>query len=134
MRCDKLSPCTNCRRAGIPCVVPPSDRPPRWARRLQRPVTGDVMERLHHLEALVKELNIQLDQANAAKSPAASSSQPPSSSSQDQSPSNGLSGVQSQFGRLVIKNSNQSRYVGTGFWSKVNDEVCHFIPFYYITG
>ncbi|KAJ5885107.1 hypothetical protein N7495_009617 [Penicillium taxi] len=128
VRCDKLSPCTNCRRAGIPCVIPSSDRPPRWARRLQRPVTGDVMERLHHLENLVKELNGQLEQANSVKSPTALSSQPPRSSSQDQSSKHRLvdsqsPDVQSQFGRLVIKESNQSRYVGTGFWSKVNDEI-----------
>ncbi|KAJ1329919.1 RNA polymerase II-specific transcription factor-like protein [Microdochium nivale] len=28
VRCDKLSPCTNCRRAGIACVVPQPDRLP----------------------------------------------------------------------------------------------------------
>lgn len=36
VRCDKLSPCSNCRRANIPCVFPSTDRPPRWARRLER--------------------------------------------------------------------------------------------------
>lgn len=36
VRCDKQSPCSNCRRAGIACVVPSNDRPPRWARRLER--------------------------------------------------------------------------------------------------
>ncbi|KAK8112586.1 hypothetical protein PG984_013112 [Apiospora sp. TS-2023a] len=36
VRCDKLSPCSNCRRANIPCVLPSADRPPRWARRLDR--------------------------------------------------------------------------------------------------
>ncbi|KAK7964341.1 fungal-specific transcription factor domain-containing protein [Apiospora saccharicola] len=36
VRCDKLSPCSNCRRANIPCVLPSADRQPRWARRLDR--------------------------------------------------------------------------------------------------
>ena len=36
VRCDKQSPCSNCRRAGIACVVPSGDRPPKWARRLER--------------------------------------------------------------------------------------------------
>ncbi|KAK7749967.1 hypothetical protein SLS62_008076 [Diatrype stigma] len=37
VRCDKASPCANCRRAGVDCVIPPPDnRPPRWARRLER--------------------------------------------------------------------------------------------------
>ncbi len=40
VRCDKQSPCSNCRRANIPCVVPSNDRPPRWARRLERLTSG----------------------------------------------------------------------------------------------
>ncbi|ERS96532.1 hypothetical protein HMPREF1624_06736 [Sporothrix schenckii ATCC 58251] len=36
VRCDKLSPCSNCRRADIPCVLPSMERPPRWARRLKQ--------------------------------------------------------------------------------------------------
>ena len=32
-------------------------------------------------------------------------------------------GVQKQFGRLVLQDASRSRYVSTGFWSRVNDEV-----------
>ncbi|KAH8900389.1 hypothetical protein GQ53DRAFT_801045 [Thozetella sp. PMI_491] len=31
--------------------------------------------------------------------------------------------MQKHFGRLVVQDSNQSRYVGSGFWSRVNDEL-----------
>ncbi|EEY23471.1 fungal specific transcription factor domain-containing protein [Verticillium alfalfae VaMs.102] len=80
VRCDKLSPCSNCRRAGIPCTVASSDRPPRWARRLDKlaarpsapqesePAAGAVMDRLRTLEKMVKDLGAELEQANAAKS------------------------------------------------------------------
>ena len=33
------------------------------------------------------------------------------------------SGVQKQFGRLVLQGKSHSRYVSSGFWSRVNDEV-----------
>ncbi|KAH6976630.1 hypothetical protein EDB80DRAFT_739926 [Ilyonectria destructans] len=44
VRCDKLSPYSNCRRANIPCVVPSNDRPPRWARRLERVANNAAVE------------------------------------------------------------------------------------------
>ncbi|KAJ6032233.1 hypothetical protein N7540_002965 [Penicillium herquei] len=133
VRCDKLSPCSNCRRANIACIYPSGDRPPRWARRLERverPVTGEVMDRLHHLEGLVKELTEQLEQAYAAaKSPAASSNSP-GNSSHSQDPSyqgdNGTASsdkVHDKFGRLVLNDAKKSCYVGSAFWSWVNDEL-----------
>ncbi|KAK7911480.1 fungal-specific transcription factor domain-containing protein [Apiospora marii] len=107
VRCDKLSPCSNCRRANIPCVLPSADRPPRWARRLDRAnlaalsssnetqrqqqqssshthdagetATVQVAERLQKLESLVKDLSSQLEQAQAAL-PAASSDSPSANS------------------------------------------------------
>ncbi|KAJ5594387.1 uncharacterized protein N7459_000595 [Penicillium hispanicum] len=127
VRCDKLSPCSNCRRANIACVFPSSDRPPRWARRFDRPVTGEVMERLHHLENLVKDLTGQLEQANAAaKSPTGASPTSVGSLTNDRDTvhqSVTASGVQQRFGRLVLQDASRSRYVGSGFWSRVNDEL-----------
>ena len=174
VRCDKASPCSNCRRAGIACVFPSLDRPPRWARRLERitqaqaqaqaqfpqvqrdpdPNVDQVMDRLRNLEGLVKELSSQLEEAHTAGRSAkdrASSSVPsrgsPTSSSNlgpkdapsaghhpfekssassspptGSSPAN-TSNIQGQFGRLVVGDANRSRYVSSGFWSRVNDEV-----------
>ncbi|KAM6521638.1 hypothetical protein FSOLCH5_006394 [Fusarium solani] len=142
VRCDKLSPCSNCRRAGIPCVVPSNDRPPRWARRLERvadasaqegahgaePAGEQVMERLRNLEDLVKELRGQLEQASAGASPAGSGS------AQGNSPSDGrrdasspststTSDVQKYFGRMVLQDGSRARYVASGFWSRISDEL-----------
>ncbi|KAH8698681.1 fungal-specific transcription factor domain-containing protein [Talaromyces proteolyticus] len=133
VRCDKQSPCSNCRRANIACVVPSTDRPPRWARRLDRitnnaasasdPRVNQVMERLHTLEGLVKELSGQLEQANAtANSTVASSSgdtEPPQENSSNTSPAN----VQNKFGRLVLQDASSSRYISSGFWSRVGYEL-----------
>jgi hypothetical protein len=142
VRCDKRAPCFNCRRANIACVFPPTDRPPRWARRLDRnsassnpqtsptdPIPNGVMERLHTLENLVKELSSQLEQAKSAANSTAEGSSgvgSPEGSTHDRqpNPSAGTDKVQSRFGRLVLQDSNRSRYVSSGFWSRVNDEVC----------
>ncbi|KAI1427110.1 hypothetical protein F5Y12DRAFT_197536 [Xylaria sp. FL1777] len=144
VRCNKESPCSNCRRAGIPCVVPSADRPPRWARRLERfahnaaagersaqaaAPTVQVMERLRNLENLVKELSSQLEQAHALSNSSTGNS--PASSTNDRDGDHqtatsftaGGGTIQSQFGRLVLKDGGRSRYVSSGFWSRVNDEL-----------
>ncbi|KAI1109517.1 hypothetical protein F5Y14DRAFT_444644 [Nemania sp. NC0429] len=145
VRCNKESPCSNCRRAGIPCVIPSADRPPRWARRLERvaqnaaaeermaqaaqaaqPPTAQIMERVRNLENLVKELNSQLEQAHAATNSSAATS--PASSAQGDhqraaNPTAGAGSIQSRFGRLVLSDAQRGRYVSSGFWSHVNDEL-----------
>ncbi|KAI0402413.1 hypothetical protein F4802DRAFT_368248 [Xylaria palmicola] len=133
VRCDKESPCSNCRRAGIPCVVPSADRPPRWARRLERVAhaaqavdqpAAEVMERLRNLERLVRDLTSQLEQAQAAAN--TSSGNSPASSADNQRatpPAMGAASIQPQFGRLVLSDASRSRYVSSGFWSRVNDEL-----------
>jgi hypothetical protein len=135
VRCDKRSPCSTCRRANIACVYPTANRAPRWARRFEAgsgatgavpgtasniPAFEDdeeylnrVMGRLQNLEDLVHELRGQLKQ----KHPAGSSSE------------DGLSNVQTQFGRLVLHDASGSRYVSGGFWARVNDEVHHRFSF-----
>ncbi|XXH00865.1 Cochaperone protein [Hypoxylon texense] len=153
VRCDKGSPCSNCRRAKIPCVVPSLDKPPRWARRLERvahsakaeqdagharaeqDAVAQVMDRLRSLEGLVKELSSELEQARAAAAASTSgggsstAGHSPESSNQDtdhhaeSSSAADVSNVQKQFGRLVLGNSSRSRYVSSGFWSRVHDEL-----------
>lgn len=151
VRCDKLSPCSNCRRANITCVFPSTDRQPKWARRLERvtnnaatsakispdadPGVGQVMERLRNLESLVQELSGQLEQANAATSSNAggsSSANSPGSFTHgrdtdhqvDTSSATTATVAQKQFGRMVLQDASRSRYVSSGFWSRVYDEVC----------
>lgn len=98
------------------------------------------MERLRNLESLVKELSGQLEHANAAASSAAGSSSganfPESSSydrdtdhERDASSDTNAGNVQKQFGRLVLQDANRSRYVSSGFWSRVNDEVRWLVIF-----
>jgi hypothetical protein len=88
------------------------------------------MERLHNLESLVKDLSGQLEQANAAASSVAGGSSEvnsPKSSSQDRDIDHQSDAIQKPFGRLVLQDANRSRYVSSGFWSRVTDEVCSLI-------
>lgn len=168
VRCDKASPCSNCRRANVACVFPSDDRPPRWARRLERLTSGRgvaspsqslaaadtlrdsavdddpqttvvVMERLRVLEGLVRELSGQLEQAGSAPGPGGGSRFPSVGNSpgshtsgtherdshaergtNSSSLSTRYAGAQDQFGRMVLKDANHSRYVSSGFWSRVD--------------
>ena len=148
VRCDKQSPCSNCRRARTACIFPSSDRQPRWARRFEprtnnvatsdalAPQDGDphvdqVLNRLHNLENLVKELSGQLEQARATISSsrgASSASNSPGSSNQSReaenpSPDTHMTNVRQQFGRLVVQDAGRNRYVSSSFWSRIDDEV-----------
>lgn len=85
------------------------------------------MERLRSLEGLVKELSGQLEVANAAASSAAGSSPGAGGSSpgksRDEDKHTSPAGIHKHFGRLVVQDPNRSRYVSSGFWSRVSDEV-----------
>ncbi|CAH0050911.1 unnamed protein product [Clonostachys solani] len=167
VRCDKQSPCSNCRRANIPCVVPSNDRPPKWARRLERITNnpaaaaaaaanasspsqhlqacggdqagvGQVMERLRSLEGLVKELSGQLEQAHSSSgsppgavpggssgvgSPEGSSHGRDGEHGEGTSPPINSASMQKHFGRMVLQDTSKSRYISSGFWSRVSDEL-----------
>ncbi|OAL38211.1 hypothetical protein AYO20_02663 [Fonsecaea nubica] len=149
VRCDKQSPCSNCRRANIACVTPATDRPPRWARRLHQltnkapvlntPATQDanpdldkVMERVRNLELLVKELSFQLEQTHAS-STTGDLSQVTSPGSSTQNRGLGHEGIQlpttdanqnkKQSGRLVLQDASRGHYVSSAFWVRVDDEL-----------
>ncbi|CAK7223067.1 hypothetical protein SEUCBS140593_005112 [Sporothrix eucalyptigena] len=175
VRCDKLSPCSNCRRADIPCVLPSTERPPRWARRLKQqqqdqqqrqqqsalgadsssqspnaallsstlsagspladPDLGNpadvsaVLGRLKQLEALVRDLSS--NPGAAAKlpvpgsAPTAKASNAAKATPSQTAAAFGTAPIQERFGRLILDDdaSNRRRYVSSGFWSRINDEL-----------
>jgi hypothetical protein len=150
VRCDKKVPCSNCRRGNIACVLPADDKPPRWARRLERlsntaapaqdadPGVSQVMDRIKGLEGLVRQLSAELQHARASTS---ASEGPSSPSPRQESTSNAhgslgerrdasasTPGSSSQFGRFVSSDNSRGRYVSSGFWSKISDEVRHISP------
>ncbi len=169
-------PCSNCRRAQIPCIFPAPGRAPRRPRPKdpnapsKQPSSErelELMKRLRKLEGIVEELSgqIELETVRHPSSAGASPEAPPprdldilaglqgsapsasgSSPGQDPSKLPGSSGssaagrmaksygstygplrktsdVHKQFGRLVLNDRGVTRYVSSGFWSTINDEV-----------
>ena len=148
VRCDKLSPCSNCRKGNVKCVYPTPSRQPRWARKLEHvntpgssrlerqtgPAAHKVMERVQNLEHLVRELSTQLRQAresassNGGSPQAISSGSSPYYAHDDISHDSNARSSPAHFGRLVGQNDSRSHYVSSGFWSKVDDEVWIRMP------
>lgn len=167
VRCDKQMPCSNCRRAQIPCLFPAPGRAPRQPRpkdpnappknSSQREL--ELMKRLKKLEGIVEDLSGQIEVESGGRNPSSAGSpddafnqlqstersasiaqrqmsntsiggptmQSPggSDSMSDRSEAARRKDLQQQFGRLVLNDHNGSkRYVSSGFWAKINDEVC----------
>lgn len=83
VRCDKQMPCSNCRRALIPCVFPAPGRAPRQPRpkdpnappkasTSQREV--ELTKRLRKLEGIVEELSGQIEVESGGKGPSTAGS------------------------------------------------------------
>ncbi|KAH7313439.1 fungal-specific transcription factor domain-containing protein [Stachybotrys elegans] len=161
VRCDKQMPCSNCRRAQIPCIFPAPGRAPRQPRpkdpnappktTSQREM--ELVKRLKKLEGIVEELSGQIDvEAVGKAADSASGSPEPSyasllpsvlrrkgsgplegtgaspkdtdSTSDHSSDTVKRRDAQQQIGRLVLNDHKGStRYVSSGFWSKLNDEL-----------
>ncbi|PHH78734.1 hypothetical protein CDD82_2879 [Ophiocordyceps australis] len=163
VRCDKQMPCSNCRRALIPCVFPAPGRAPRQQRRrdptkLSKKSSDrevELVQRLRKLEGIVEELSGQMEVDSASGkllstdhvsdlAPAQRNGHvrrqspggigrlpigPPCRRGDDlmadQSCAVGAkSEINKNFGRLVLDDERRtSRYVSSGFWSKLNDEL-----------
>lgn len=160
VRCDKQMPCSNCRRALIPCVFPAPGRAPRQPRpkdpnappknSSQREV--ELTKRLRKLEGIVEELSTQIEVESSGKG-ASSTANSPAEHTANSALARQMSGSMDLYqtlsspqenevasdhsteatkkkdskqhlGRLVRNDHKGStRYVSSGFWSKLNDEV-----------
>lgn len=141
VRCDKQMPCSNCRRALIPCVFPAPGRAPRQQRPRDSqasPRTSSqrelaLVKRLHKLEGLVDVLNTRLKvhepavaepdkTADARISPV--SSGPRRIEAVEVKDSTGERDIHLSLGHLVLDDQRgTSRYASSDFWSKLEDEV-----------
>ncbi|KAK6444783.1 hypothetical protein FP744_10001031 [Trichoderma asperellum] len=158
VRCDKQMPCSNCRRASIPCAFPAPGRAPRQHRPKDpnappKPTSlreVELVKRLKKLEGIVEELSGQIEIETGGRVSSAAGSPSNEGSPTAQRPKSSslgafASGVvdfgdhhatgevpesrkmresRKQLGRLVLSDSKgTARYVSSGFWSKLNDEL-----------
>ena len=178
VRCDKHMPCSNCRRAQIPCIFPAPGRAPRRPRPKdpnappKQPSSErelELMKRLRKLEGIVEELSGQIeveaarplhsagnspggtsvysghDQTPGARPTTGTTSSshfapgltPAGASPEHPNPPRTVSGnvseaertprgspdVHKQFGRLMLNEKGGTRYVSSGLWSSITDEL-----------
>ncbi|KAJ5948875.1 Zn(II)2Cys6 transcription factor [Penicillium verhagenii] len=110
VKCDRQKPCAHCLRAGSECVYPPG--PGRAPKRPRKALDKRVLDRLAHLEVLVRRLDTE-----------AVSVPPENPTSSAATPSDdGPRQVEQQFGRLVIDDT-RSCYVSNILWASLGDEV-----------
>lgn len=132
VKCDKKQPCSNCARAKTECNFPGPGRAPRKSR---KPPDAELLERLRRLEGVVQTLNAQVEEheQEAAERERDNGSRQGSISEQcfgngssKTSPSvvvdNGVEGLESRFGRLVVE-KGRTRYINNSFWASLANEV-----------
>jgi len=128
-KCNRTSPCLNCRNVGAECVFTPRRPSTR-----QKTSVG-AMQRLRNLEDLIGRLRSELE---------SKSSQPPTGddeiaeglAQEDTTQSTRVNPINSsgasvddeselevELGRLAI-GDGRSRYVASGFWTTLSEEVC----------
>lgn len=138
VRCDKQMPCSNCRRALIPCVYPAPGRAPRQPRQKDPNAPpknssqreAELIKRLRKLEGIVEELSGQIDvddKVDDSSLPAEAVSVDTEANSVNGAAStySGSQEVNARMGRMLLNEREHGarRYISSGFWSKMNDEV-----------
>ncbi|KAI9687327.1 MAG: hypothetical protein M1822_002370 [Bathelium mastoideum] len=103
-KCDKLAPCSACRKAGIACVPVQRARLPRGRSGVNSKQSGTLRDRVRRLESLVQRIE----------------STPPESNSS--SSANHRSKVE-RISSLDQPNPSQLGYVSGDFWSALSEEV-----------
>ncbi|KAL2174153.1 fungal-specific transcription factor domain-containing protein [Thermothelomyces heterothallicus CBS 202.75] len=112
VRCDKHMPCSNCRRAQIPCIFPAPGRAPRRPRPkdpnapAKQPSSErelELMKRLRKLEGIVEELSGQIE-IESARQPYSATSSPEAVTAY----SKDEQAIGGRFGRLVTATSSSN--------------------------
>ncbi|KAI9934370.1 hypothetical protein ASPWEDRAFT_25950 [Aspergillus wentii DTO 134E9] len=106
IRCSKQSPCSNCVRSGVECVIPGARKHPR---RVNRPKKGELLERIGELEEEVRRLK------EGQSGCACTRGDPPAVA-------DGVGYPESQFGRLVV-DRGRSRYVSDAALVSLGDQI-----------
>ncbi|KAI8686620.1 Zn(2)-C6 fungal-type domain-containing protein [Fusarium sp. Ph1] len=139
VRCDKMMPCSNCRRAQSDCMYPAPGRAPRQTRpnvpskAVPTEREADLIKRLRKLEGLVQELSGSSAGAYDAESPKAQEDHISSQSDivketadevKRETESRNFTNMNKQLGRLILHDGEPTaRYVNSGFFAKLNDEL-----------
>ncbi|KAF2748379.1 hypothetical protein M011DRAFT_466783 [Sporormia fimetaria CBS 119925] len=127
VKCDKKRPCNHCVRQKIECVFPGPGRAPR---KLKRPETGELLDRLRRLEGVVRSLNAQVEKHEQEDAERERHSGQDFTLQKEVNKANAegaavkstLDGLENKFGRLVVDHG-RSRHINNSFWASLDNEV-----------
>ncbi len=139
VKCDKMSPCSNCIKSKVECIfrIPPAPR-----RRKKRTQDDILLARLKKCEELLKSKGLDIDDPEtlARTTTGSTSVESPSRTqsvsqpiSPDGSSSTGLVYGHAEFaspeirrtGRLIVE-QGKSRFIENNLWASLSDEVSTF--------
>lgn len=125
-KCDRTSPCLNCRRLGTQCLYVPRRQSGR------QPPSLVIMDRLQRLESTINRMQKHISPELAQR--LASDESPPDSPTLDDTDSTPQSGpaqsvddmanLGTELGILALENG-RSRYIVGNSWASLDDEVCY---------
>ncbi|KAL2192627.1 fungal-specific transcription factor domain-containing protein [Corynascus similis CBS 632.67] len=123
VRCDKHMPCSNCRRAQIPCIFPAPGRAPRRPRPkdpnapTKQPSSErelELMKRLRKLEGIVEELSGQIE-VESVRHPYSATNSPEAATAYPKDDHT----IGSRFGPLVANSGSSSHGSPSGAAAKL---------------
>ncbi|CAI7587872.1 unnamed protein product [Penicillium manginii] len=126
VKCDKLNPCTSCKRIGAVCIQVERARLPRGrtrhARNEQKLGRVELTERLNRLEEVLESMGFLQEEQQISQSPLSSGS--PVSTQSNDSQSNDLSFGDTLFYHLHAGSMTNTSSPGTFLSSKVSQQLC----------
>lgn len=107
-KCDRVDPCTNCRKSGAECIF--AARKPST----RQHAGPSALERVRYLEGVVLQLRKQLE--------ATSPTQYRRNDEDDFDSDSEAADLTQEFGQLAVKDG-KSRYIASNFWANMTEKV-----------
>ncbi|KAL6718136.1 hypothetical protein ACLMJK_004223 [Lecanora helva] len=119
IKCDKVHPCTNCKRSTLECVFPERARPSKKKRNSSKATNDDLMQRLGRMEELIEKMKAEGKGIGGNKSAEEQGSRSPSM----EQISREISGDSKSQGSPDLAGDGTTRYIGSAFFRSLTTEV-----------
>ena len=123
IKCDKIHPCSNCKRSGLVCVFPERVRHTKKTRDSSKAVNEELLRRLGKMEELIEKLKVEGRDSDGNRLGPSQKSSPKTTQ--------GEGGFSEDVPSLQQSGSDVNRFLGSGFWRSLTHEVGpHALPYH----
>ena len=123
IKCDKIHPCSNCKRSGLVCVFPERVRHPKKTRDSSKAVNEELLRRLGKMEALIEKLKVEGRDSDGNRIGPSQTSSPKTIQ--------GEGGMSEDVPSPQQSGTDVNRFLGSGFWRSLTHEVSlHALPYH----